>query len=495
MSYFISEGFMKIGAFLLSAAQFVAAPLCGAASLAGVPQRITVQPNRQYQVLENFGTSGAWWAQHVDCDETADEIARLLYCQDTGLGLNLYRFNVGAGEYDNPNSRVAGGHWNLRRTQSFYVLGEETGEYEFDFTRDANARRMLDLAIEYGATQVILFAKSPHFSMTSSGHASGALTSPASNHPPETYQAYVDYFLHIADWFVEQGYPVFGISPINEPQWGWGGDWVSQEGCHYKPEEVVALMELFAVTMKERGVEYELLGFESGDMSNAYTDYTDAYLGNKIIRDYANYLSGHSYWMDNDIFKKWWAGKRMARLYPDIKFEMTEWCELGVSTDSPIFDSGIYQANIMIQDLTLLNAVSWQSWVALNEDGVLNLLGDHGRTPDYENGVLTKYNRYWAFMHFSRFIQPGAQRVRIRDAFGPGSQLAHVAFTQGNETVLVIVNNAVKPQDIRLSGSYNAMQWYVTDGQRECEQAYSGAFEARQTLPARSINTFVLTER
>ena len=51
MSYNISEGIMRIGAFLLSAVQFSAVPLCGVVSWAGVPQRIPVQPNRQFQVV------------------------------------------------------------------------------------------------------------------------------------------------------------------------------------------------------------------------------------------------------------------------------------------------------------------------------------------------------------------------------------------------------------------------------------------------------------
>ncbi len=37
------------------------------------------------------------------------------------------------------------------------------------------------------------------------------------------------------------------ISPINEPQWKWGGASVWQEGCHYECEEVLEVFHLFAV--------------------------------------------------------------------------------------------------------------------------------------------------------------------------------------------------------------------------------------------------------
>ena len=120
----------------------------------GKTQTVGVNKFVEHQILESFGTSSCWWAQTIDDEATAKEIARLLYDEETGLGLDIYRYNIGAGEKDNPDSRIGDPN---RRTESFYVFNEEKGEYEFDFTRDANARRMLDLAIEYGASEVILF--------------------------------------------------------------------------------------------------------------------------------------------------------------------------------------------------------------------------------------------------------------------------------------------------------------------------------------------------
>jgi len=442
------------------------------------PQTIKIQPERAFQVFEGWGTSACWWPQMIEDEAMAVEIARALFSAD-GLNLDIYRYNVGGGENDNPASRI----WErARRTESFYFYNPGTEQYEYDFTRDANARRMLDKAVEQGAKEVVLFCNSPHFSMTRSGQASGGLEESVSNLPPENYQAFVDYLLTIADWFVEQGYPVTGISPINEPQWGWGGGWVGQEGCHYTPAETVALLELFAVTMKERGVPYRLIGPESGDMSDAHTAYTDAFWGSAILNEACDTFSGHSYWMDDDIVKKWLSGRRFARRYPDKKFDMSEWCELPHKIDADTIDSGLYMANVIVQDLTLLNAVVWQSWTAVNGDGVL----------DIQNGQLHTWNRFWAYRQFSAFIQPGAQRVKVRDSYGLGSQLASVAFTREGETVLVLVNNAEEPREIRLGGCYSAMRAYVTDAERRCEQSYDGAFNSVQTLPARSISTFVL---
>jgi len=467
---------VRVSAAVLAAVQFVSLALFRTE----ITQRITIQPGREAQSFEGWGTSACWWPQMVEDEALAEEIARALFSEG-GLNLDIYRYNVGAGENDNPASRI----WErARRTESFYVYSPVTEQYEYDFTRDANARRMLDKAVEQGAKEVILFCNSPHFTMTRSGQASGGLEPYVSNLPGENYRAFVEYLLTIADWFVEQGYPVSGISPINEPQWGWGGGWVGQEGCHYTPEETVELLELFAVTMRERGVPYRLVGPESGDMSDAHTAYTDAFWGSAVLNEACDTFAGHSYWMDNDIWKKWRSGRRFKRLYPDKKFDMSEWCELPHKIDAATIDSGLYMANIIVQDLTLLNAVAWQSWTAVNGDGVLEM----------KNGLLHYHNRYWAYQQFSAFIKEGAVRVKVKDSFGLGSKIASVAFKQEGVTVLVLVNNAEKAQNMQLKGDYSAMRVVVTDAQRRCEESYSGAFAAAQTLPARSISTFVLAD-
>ncbi len=442
---------------------------------------IGVNRYMQNQTFEGFGTSSCWWSQTIENEETAEEIARLLYDDETGLGLDIYRYNIGGGEKDNPDSRV--GDIN-RRTESFYVLNKETGEYEYDFTRDANARRMLDKAVKYGAKEVILFCNSPHFSMTLSGHASGGLEEYVSNLPKENYKAFVDYVLTIADWFVAQGYPVSAISPINEPQWKWGGGWVGQEGCHYTADETVEVLELFATEMKKRNSPYKLSGPESGQMSPEYHEFIDKFFASPILNEFCDTFSGHSYWLDNNTWVKADTGRKFAEQYPNKKFEMSEWCELPLKIDSTTIDSGLYMANIIVQDLNLFNAVSWQSWTAVNGDGLMEII----------DGKLVIYSRYYAYKQFSSFIKPGMSRVDVMDSFEGNSKIVSTAFSNGDETVLVLINNENEQQNIKLWGCYDDMEIHLTSEGKNCEQVYSGDFVRETSLPARSISTIVLTK-
>lgn len=466
---------MKFICLVLAALQTL---LFNIATIKTETQTLGVIDYERYQTFEGFGTSSCWWSQNIDDEETAKEIARLLYDDETGLGLDIYRYNIGGGEHDNPDCRI----WDTsRRTESFYVLNEETGEYEYDFTRDANARRMLDLAVEYGAKEVILFCNSPNFSMTKSGHASGGLEANVSNLPKENYAAFVDYVLTIADWFVEQGYPVSAVSPINEPQWSWGGEWVGQEGCHYTADEAVELLEMFALEMQKRGVSYKLSGPESGQLTEEYYEYIDKFFASEILNEYCDSISAHSYWIDNN----WWAksafAEKMAEQYPDKKFEMSEWCELPMTLDANSIESGLYMANVIMQDLSWMNAVSWQSWTAVNGDGVLDIV----------DGELIHYSRYYAYKQFSAFIKPGMTRVKVKNSAGDGATVSAIAFADKEQTVMVIINNEEASQDIGLYGRYDLMKTYLTDASHNCAQTYSGKMQKSITLPSKSITTIV----
>ena len=441
-----------------------------------------IDRSAKYQTFEEFGTSSCWWAQTIESDEMAQEIAKRLYSEDEGLGLKIFRYNIGGGEADNPDCRI----WDTsRRTESFYVLNPESGEYEYDFTRDANARRVMDYAIKYGAEKIILFSNSPHFSMTASGHASGGLTEYASNLPKENYQAFVDYVLTIADWFVAQGYPIYAISPINEPMWSWGGDWVGQEGCHYTVDETIELLELFATEMKKRNSPYKLNCPESGEMSWAYYEYVEKFFESEILNEFCDTYSGHSYWMDTKSEEKKQIGDKIKETYPDKKYEMSEWCELPLTIDSTTIDSGLHMAQVIVDDLTHMNAVSWQSWTAVNGDGLLDRNSD---------GELITYNRYYAFKHFTSFIKPGMVRIKTIDNFKENSQLKTVSFADGNKTVTVIVNPAQTDEEIRLCGIWGNAEIYLTDSEHNCENVYSGKFNQSFTIPSKSIMTICVEE-
>lgn len=387
---------------------------------------VILDPCTQYQEFSGFGASACWWAQDIGATVNAEEVARLLFGRD-GLALNIYRYNIGGGEKENPNSRIGGN----RATESFYYLNEETGTYEYDFTRDAAAQHMLDLALAQGCVDtVVLFANSPHYSMTVTGQATGGTEEYFSNLPAENYEAYADYFITIAKYFLEKGVPVKYISPINEPQWSWGGGWVGQEGCHYETDEIVALMKVFAKAIRESGLDVKLMAPESGAIGDETIEWFDLLTADPEIEPVLGSLSYHSYWSDGNAAIKYNFGNTLKEKAYSVPVDMTEWCELPLEHDIADFGGAMLTARIIAQDLELTGANSWSAWTGVNDWG----LKEDGTK--WSDGLLAMSGggaeveicqRYYALAHYSKFIPAGSVRIKA------SQDIRDVTFIQDEE--------------------------------------------------------------
>lgn len=457
---------------------------------------IEIDEDTTYQTVNGFGASAAWWAQNAGDSEYAEDIAKALYSKD-GLGLTIYRYNVGGGEADNPHARVTGS----RATESFYVFNEATGEYEYDFTRDAAAQKMLDLCLSYGCIDtVVLFANSPHYSMTASGSACGSYSDYTNNLPAENYEAYADYFITITEYFIDKGVPVKYISPINEPQWSWGGEWVGQEGCHYEKEDAVALLEVFAKKLKASGLDVELMGPESGEIGETTEWYFDAVYNNESISEVLGSLAYHSYWSDDNSWGKLCFGETVMAKYSDISVDMTEWCELPCNHHINDFDGALLMAKVISQDLSLSNANSWSAWVGVNnyaigEDG--EMYSDGLLVADDDCTELYTAARYSALAHFSKYITKGSTRIYSNPSRLIGgsaivlSDYQTCAFrTPEGKTVLIIVNNGddVNIATNKLGGT---MKVITSTADEQLKTVYSGNTKLFVESPANSITTTI----
>lgn len=457
---------------------------------------LDVDEQIQYQSFNGFGASACWWAQGAGNSAYADEIAKALYSEE-GLGLNIYRYNIGGGEADNPNKRV----WGSRATESFYYYNEATGEYEYDFTRDAGAQAMLEKCLSYGCIDtVVLFANSPHYSMTASGSAAGSYSDNTSNLPAENYEAYADYFITITEYFIEKGVPVKYISPINEPQWSWGGGWVGQEGCHYEKEEAVALLKVFAKKIKESGLDVQLMGPESGEVGEITEWYFNELYNDEDVRDVLGSLAYHSYWSDNNYWGKYGFGETVAEKYSDINVDMTEWCELPCSHDINDFEGAMLMANVIMDDIKVTGVNSWSAWVGVNNYGIDEqgrMISDGLLVADDNFTELYTAARYSAMAHFSKYITPGSTRIYTNASRLLGrdivlSDIESCAFvTPEGKTVVVLLNNGEDDFNVGINKLFGDMEVVTSTADEQLKTVYSGNVKAFVEVPANSITTII----
>lgn len=429
--------------------------------------------------IKGYGASACWWSQNVGSEKTAEELRRLLY-DEKGLGLDIYRYNIGGG-WDESNCRVKN-PW--RRCESFYIPNEgeeaeDTGG-QFDFTRDKNAYAFMKRCVENGtAKTVILFANSPHYSLTSSGQASGSLIHHTCNLPLSNYERYADYFLDITEHFLQDGIPVRFISPINEPQWRWGGSGVWQEGCHYEPQEVRRVFHIFAKKLEERGLDGVLLyGPESGEIGGLTREYLRLFKADRLIMKRLGAFALHSYHADNDTEIRRSFYKKTTAKNPDIRFDMSEWCELPCRSSTNSIKSALIAARVIGRDLCDLGAESWSAWVAANQTAA----ADDGN--DYSDGLISasddfeRYSvckRYYALMHFTKFAPPGSRALKGSVKSG---DMSLFLFEDASKRRCVTAVNEGAAQVIELGGI------------KKCDIAFtdeSRNFEYRRGVEASSV--------
>lgn len=469
--------------------------------------KLTIDTDEKGETLDGFGASACWWSQIAGKSENMEEIAKLLYSKE-GLGLNIYRYNIGGGSAD-MDSEIAD-PW--RRTESFYVLNEETGEYEYDFTRDAEAQKFLDLCLSYGCIDtVILFANSPHYSMTLNGDTYGNKNWWVSNLPREYYEDYAEYLITIAEYFINKGVPVKYISPINEPNWSWGAERQHQEGCFYNSEDIYDVFRACVKEIKERNLDIKLAGPESGEIGFRLYEWFEYLYNDEEIRPYLGTLSYHSYWSDEQLHNKIGLGNWIVNNVNDIPVEMSEWCHLPCNSPIDSIDGALLQARTMANDLNYSNINSWTAWVGVNGIGI----GEDGK--QYSDGLLvgnadlSEYQiamRYYAVAHFSKFIPIGSVKIETEKNINDLIKTEEVLedgtvntltmkygvncvsyLTPDGKIVTVVVNDGVE-RKIDFKVDAENMSVFTTTQEAQMQQTYEGEV-TEIVLPEKSIMTIV----
>lgn len=452
---------------------------------------INLNDAKRMQKLYGWGTSACWWSQYCSGD-AADKITDLLYGDD-GLRLNIYRYNIGGGT-DESNCRVAN-PW--RRTESFMLYDSETEQTSWDFTRDKNAVDMMKKCLAKGNIDtVILFCNSPHYSQTSTGQASGSLLYHTCNIPKMNYRKFADYVLTVAQHFIDEGIPIDYISPINEPQWKWGGAYVWQEGCHYETEEVIEVFRIFAEEIQKRGMSVKLYGPESGAMLENTPEYIEALSKDELINSVMDIFAYHSYHSDNSPEDRYSFKKEIVQKYPQYRFDMSEWCELPNKSHTKDFKGALITARIIGQDLICAGAESWTSWVAVNNFAVHDDGFDYSdatitASPDFSEWYVAK--RYYGFAHFSKYIPVGSTALDIGlHPTGDSNDFNAFAFeTPQGETVLVVVNEG-SDTEFNILGSFDSMKIITSTDNEELKETYNGTFDSHIISSQNSISTIML---
>ncbi len=443
---------------------------------AGDAVAITVDPAKRFQVVKGFGASGAWWPNYVAefPAEDRDRILRLLFT-DGGADLTIYRYNLPAGDGEDVTDP-------LRRTALVEVA---PGKY--DFERDWKARRILREVRALGVERFVLFTKSPPPRMLRNGKVSGG-EGGGSNLRPEFRKDFARYLLDLTEHYTKEfDLPEVVLSPINEPQWRWGGDGRRQEGCHYTPSELRDMVRTLVEENRRRGLDIEIETSESGEWKGENRDFAKALFDDPVIAAGMRTYAVHSYWSsdeDRRKFVEWFRGR-----YPNKALAMTEYCQMEHGHDLGI-ESGLRMADVMHEDLVVAEVESWQWWLCVFAGGYKDaLIYAHPETRKIEP---TK--RLWVMGNFSRFVRPGATRVAAR---AEGELKASAYLTPDGSAVAVVIINRGEARLARpaLAGGGGRVTGAWTTSEEHDLAPRAADADGRVELPARSVTTVMLARK
>ena len=153
-------------------------------------------------------------------------------------------------------------------------------------------------------------------------------------------------------------------------------------------------------------------------------------------------------------------------------------------------DMGMYSAKVIMRDLSTLNAVKWNYWLSVS-------------VYDYEDGIvywnrkddsLSVTKRYYAMGQFSKFIEPGSERIGIEygDSLG-WNGIESVAFIKPDgRLALIIINDSPRNHKISLHGGYGNVTEIVTDEQRDWA-VRDFEFDGYIDVPANCVATYIFT--
>ena len=500
-------------------------------TLQAVSARIELDSAVRYQTMDGFGASDAWQCQFVGEHwplEKRERIADLLFSRETdlrgnpkGIGLSLWRFNIGAGTTEQGDDAGIRNPW--RRAECF-----QNAHGTYNWSKQAGQRWFLQAARRRGVEKLLAFPNAPpvHLSRNGKGYATTGRT--GLNLKPEAFDDYAAFLVDVIEHFQKEGLPFDYLSPFNEPQWNW--DEPKQEGTPALNTELHTLIRHLSSELSRRKLTTQLVIGEAGTIGHVarkvdndgrddqarffFSPASPGYLGD--LPNVAPLISAHSYFsvwpLDQQVENRRALHAALLAVSPSLGYWQSEYCILeqndeirGGNRRDLGMNPALFVARIIHHDLTLAHARSWQWWTAVSQvdykDGLVYLddgsQGDTGRmgprtTSLMTNGVVRESKLLWTLGNYSRFVRPGMVRIKceVQPAQSVENGLLASAYTGADgRTVVVLVNLA--PEEARCDlGPGTEVEVYTTASQTNLER--SRQHPSMITLPARAVGTVLL---
>ncbi|TDW47997.1 O-glycosyl hydrolase [Flavobacterium sp. 270] len=499
---------------------------------------LKVNLDMNLQTMESFGASDAWQCNFIGKNwplEKRNKIADLLFSNEVdadgnpkGIGLSLWRFNLGAGSTEQGDASDITDEW--RRTECFTTNG-----VTYDMNKQSGQVWFMKAARARGVSKLLAFTNSAPVYLTQNGKAHATIK--------EFYNLKDGKMPELADFWTtsleklksEHGLTIDYVSPFNEPQYEWDGS--GQEGSPATNANIYTFVNVLSPKLKAKGLESQIVVGEAGSYESLYKtvvgkesrsnqiDYFFAANSAKNIASLSNVkktISGHSYWqawpLSTLISSRQDAASRIQSVggvslwsseYSILEAPGTAELPGGAGPGRDLgMQTALWTARIISSDIAIGGVTSWQWWTAVSrgdyKDGLVHV--DDGNSKGAGDANYCKNDGYirdaktlWALGNFSFFVKPGMVRVVIPEidnaAATTGVMLTAYKDATAKKLVIVAVNmnNSAKTYKLNLSGGAlidNKFTPYTTSETLSLKKG-TAVDAASFEIPAKSVVTYV----
>ena len=501
---------------------------------------LSVNLDMNLQTMESFGASDAWQGNFIGKNWPLDKrnkMADLLFSRQLdadgnpkGIGLSLWRFNLGAGSTEQGDASDISDEW--RRTECFTTDG-----VSYNMSKQAGQVWFMKAAKERGVEKLLAFTNSAPVYLTQNGKAHASIK--------EFYNLKDGKMPELADFWAtsleklktEHGLTIDYVSPFNEPQYEWDG--TAQEGSPATNANIYSFVNVLSPKLQSKGLTAQIVVGEAGAYDALYKtvsgkesrsnqiDYFFAPNSAKKITGLSNVkktISGHSYWqawpLSELVSSRQQAASRIQGVGA-VSLWSSEYCVLENPGTSELQGGGgagrdlgiqlaLWTARIISTDIAIGGVTSWQWWTAISrgdyKDGLIHVDDNASKGAGDANyckndGYIRDSKTLWALGNFSFFVKPGMVRVQIPSVDNATSvnDVMVTAYKDAATKKLVVVavniSKSAKAYKLNLTGGSLADNKFTPYTTSETLSLKKGtAVDASNfEIPAKSIVTYVGT--
>lgn len=410
---------------------------------------VNLDMNQSRQVIDGFGGSNAWTGLPSD-SAVKNEVVRLLFSRDQGIGLTILRNRIPFRELNKDGNDDK---FVNKDGSNQYIYSTSSGVKTFSLNWTnwdlQNTKTLIGMITALPKGPENLVVMSTPWTPPNNAATNWKLSVPNIQDYPEVGgyldpAKYTDYADLLADYVLgftnQMGHPLSVLSVQNEPTWE-----PNYESCRWDGTQIKNFLKVLGNRFTLKGVSSSLRIMAPED-ENFREDLILPTLADVESRNVLSIVGVHQYdYASKPNLAAQWLSQ--SKSY-NKKIWMTE-VSNGLANDPSIAD-GLLWARMIHYDMVIAEVNAFLYWWLWTNTSTFNQTG--GSLLHVVNGTsILKNKRLYTLGQYSRFVRPGFVRIATASEPLPGVLLSAYASADRTKVVIVGINTGNEDRTVKIT--------------------------------------------